>query len=469
MHRRLLSLLYLPLLVGAAIAGGLVAAEPFTADRVAILRVDGLSTLFLFLALLTVLARLTDDPIPRLRTIILALLAVTFVSADLLVVGLGGLLAAGLSFAGAPPGQRRAALPGLLAACSLLGAVTAFRYQSGIWRYDLPLSVSGLHSLVFWCILLASLILLVDFRFLRLAAAADSSETPPLPAPDLLLTLLIFYSLARLYSLGPWNLGWLLATLNAGGAIAAWSAWNALAALNPHERSAWLVRSVYGMALAGLGLGSGAGLAGAGYALLVVPLLYAGLPRARVAVAPAGSAAQLLLWTLSGAIPFTAPFVAVWMSMAAATAGGVTLLAGVIWFAALAGILSVAQYAAAARLNLRLVAAASASFLLGAATPVVMRYLLQPAVLHLQGGLTPFGDVRLWPWMGLIALNAEGRTVATVPSLALAGLMLILGALAWLVLRFVAIMRADAAAPATPEQDEQRDERPVASDAARSR
>lgn len=60
-------------------------------------------------------------------------------------------------------------------------------------------------------------------------------------------------------------------------------------------------------------------------------------------------------------------------------------------------------------------------------------------VAQLQGGLTPFGEVTLWPWAGLLALNAARQPVATLPSLALAGLMVILAALAWLAtqLRFV--------------------------------
>jgi len=62
-------------------------------------------------------------------------------------------------------------------------------------------------------------------------------------------------------------------------------------------------------------------------------------------------------------------------------------------------------------------------------------------VAQLQAGLTPFGAIELWSWAGLIALDAARQPVATMPSLALAALMVILSALCWVALRLGALKR----------------------------
>lgn len=134
------------------------------------------------------------------------------------------------------------------------------------------------------------------------------------------------YALARLFSLGPWNLGWLLAALLMGGLLALWAAWRA--ALAPAERAGpWLGLALGGMAIAGTGLGSPAGLTVTGYVLLLAPPLCLGLERP-----VAGTRA---LWLLSAAVPLSGPFVAGWLAIAAATAGGLPALAVALWLAAL--------------------------------------------------------------------------------------------------------------------------------------
>lgn len=65
--------------------------------------------------------------------------------------------------------------------------------------------------------------------------------------------------------------------------------------------------------------------------------------------------------------------------------------------------------------------------------------LLAPVTAQLEGGLTPFGEIVVWPWAGLIAFDTARQAVATLPSLALAGLMLILSALCWTTLRLLAL------------------------------
>jgi hypothetical protein len=48
------------------------------------------------------------------------------------------------------------------------------------------------------------------------------------------------------------------------------------------------------------------------------------------------------------------------------------------------------------------------------------------------------GEIALWPWAGLIALDAARQPVASLPTLAMAGIMVILAALAWIGVRLLA-------------------------------
>jgi hypothetical protein len=142
-------------------------------------------------------------------------------------------------------------------------------------------------------------------------------------------------------------------------------------------------------------------------------------------------------WLLSGAIPFTAPFVAAWMLVGASVAGGVALLAGAAWLAMLLNGLAaaLAHETLAPDQRRPLLIAAGASVLLGVAAPLVVLALIQPVVEQLQGGLTPYGDVNIWPWIGLASVDATRAQVTTLPSIAVAALMLVLSALVYLIAR----------------------------------
>jgi hypothetical protein len=149
-------------------------------------------------------------------------------------------------------------------------------------------------------------------------------------------------------------------------------------------------------------------------------------------------------WLITGAVPLSAPFMTVWMAVAAAVAGGLTLLAAALWGAALLVAVAVARLATPhpaapapshGILTTRGLVAPTLSMALGLGAPLVVMGLLAPIVAQLQGGLTPFGEIALWPWAGLIALDAARQPVATMPSLALAALMTILSALCWIALR----------------------------------
>ncbi|NJN15165.1 MAG: hypothetical protein HC822_02110 [Oscillochloris sp.] len=151
-----------------------------------------------------------------------------------------------------------------------------------------------------------------------------------------------------------------------------------------------------------------------------------------------------LLWLQSAAVPFSLPFTTAWAAVAGALAGGLSLLAGTFWFAALLAALPPARMAVAPAVHdsppppLRWIAAGLSLFG-GVAAPAITSFLIEPLITQLQAGLTPFGDLALWPWAGLISLNSARQTVATLPSLALAVLMLVLAALAWLLTRLLAL------------------------------
>jgi hypothetical protein len=250
------------------------------------------------------------------------------------------------------------------------------------------------------------------------------------------------YPLARLYSMGPWNTGWSFATLLLGAAIALWCASSALsqptyARRNLRTRTAYLA-----LALAGIGLSTSAGIA-AGcfgvltYLVLSVPTLQR--PRAiDHATLPPRQHAILSFtpWLLSSAVPGSAPFVAAWMLMGASVAGGVALLAGAAWLAALLHGLATALWGEPGREGARQpLAAAVASLLLGIGAPLVVAGLIQPVVAQLQGGLTPYGEVNIWPWVGLATSDSAHTQVTTLPSIAIAALMLVLSALVYVVER----------------------------------
>ena len=279
------------------------------------------------------------------------------------------------------------------------------------------------------------------------------------------------YPLARLYSLGPWNTGWAFATLLLGGGVALWAALAALA--RPADRRILAPRSFLGLALAGLGLGTGAGIAAGCYGvltyLLLVPTVAAAdenkeqrttnkEPRTENREQSdhelrttddelqTDHATRNTHWLLSGAIPLTAPFVAAWMLVGASVAGGVALLAGVAWLVMLLSGLTAALAGAEPETDRRaLLILGSASVALGIGAPLITLALIQPVIEQLQGGLTPYGDVNIWPWIGLATIDAGHTPVTTLPSIAVAAFMLVLSALVYLIARLRGVWAPEAA------------------------
>lgn len=309
------------------------------------------------------------------------------------------------------------ALPGgtllVVAGLALIGSV------GGEWRYAAPAAGRGLNT--------ASVALILLGTALSVGAGDLARGRAPRVTP--LAALGAGYVLLRLFSLGPWNLGWLFATMLVGTAVSLGAAWCA-AAVHPSEAGPWLEQFLAGLVLVGAGLGSGAGVVLAGYALLLGPLVRLGFAAAEPA---------RVAWLFSCAMPLGGVFVVAWMAVAAAVAGALPLLAAGLWLAAFGAALPAARLGAAPKAprtgRWELTAGAGFSALVGVAAPAIVVGLLSPMARQLQGGLTPFGEIELWPWAGLIAFDAARQPVATLPSLALLGLMAVLSALAWVVLR----------------------------------
>lgn len=448
---------WLPLLGGLALVWQ-VRDTPWT--PLALVRVDGLSAFFLLLTLLA----LALEPAPLRRPgPALALLLPAFCLTALLPVALVYLLLAllepsvrrlvsarraatqleGLRLAG---GLTLEALAPLLAAGCLLLGYGALAL-GGAASYDQRTAGIALDSLAFWFVLLAAVIPLLPL-----------ATTGPGPLA-LAARLAWLYPLLRLYSLGPWNSGWSFAVLLLGGGAALWAAADALLSPRFEQRAARARACLLALGLAAFGLSSGAGLAAGCYCALAALLLqYAPEDRTPSPKQPTDSDpttqhstlnTQLLSspWLLTPAVPMVAPFVAVWLVVGAAVAGGVSALAGAAWLAALLLALAPALHPTPPADR----RAGVLSLALGVGAPLVLLLAVEPLILQLQGGLTPYGDIVIWPWVGLAAQDAARTSVAALPSLAVAGLMLVLVALAYLIGRLRSWVPADG--PQMPQTD----------------
>ncbi|HWQ12860.1 MAG TPA: hypothetical protein VNL77_08670 [Roseiflexaceae bacterium] len=332
----------------------------------------------------------------------------------------------------------------------------------GALRYNDRTAGAALDGFAFWFVLLAAVIPLLPLApgTGDRGPRAETGDDTPVLRPLSFVQVLRFawlYPLARLYSLGPWNEGWSLATLLLGGGVALWGAMAALTHAGPHGAHTTLL-SQLGLALAGFGLSTGAGIAAGCYgALTYLVLAAAHLPGDRGARSEergprtedrgaaidgaAGAQARssiinrqssIVSWLLTPAVPFSAPFVAAWMLVGAGVAGGVGLLGAAAWLVALLGATAPLLGGRHSGPPRALMVAAGVSAALGVLAPVVVLALIQPAIEQLQGGLSVHGDINIWPWVGLAAVDSTRRGVTALPSIAVAALMLVLSALVYL-------------------------------------
>ncbi len=394
------------------------------------LRADALSALLTLVTAAMALAEIGRgrDPAPLRLLGVVGLLTAAYLSEHLAVTAALFALAGFLRVLGRRPTE---ALPVALPLICLALGMASLGLRADEWRYGTPGAGAGLNSGAFALLLLAALL---AGGFLALVDGRDCGPARPI---DPILGPTMLYPLLRLDSLGPWNLGWLAATLLIGGAVALWSAWRA-ATDQLDNAAGWLQRYLIGLALVGVGLGSGAGLALVAFALLAMPMISLGVGTA------VGDQRPWPLWALSAATPLSAPFVAAWVGVAAATAGRVPILALTLWAAALLASVPVARLAADGGgrprwpQDRRLLLAAGLSMALGIGAPKALALLVTPMVSQLAGGLSPQGEIALWPWVGLRAFDAARQPVAVLPTLAMAGLMIVLGALAWIGARLLA-------------------------------
>jgi hypothetical protein len=326
----------------------------------------------------------------------------------------------------------RRAVVTVVAVGLLTAGLVLIANQAGVWRYNLEGAGLGLNSLAFALLLAATI---TGSGLWQLVSGSARIAIHPL------LLIAWHYPLLRLFSMGPWNEGWSLAALLLGGSAALWAVWRATMNMQPLP---WLLLHYSGLALIGTGLASGLGVALALVSLACIVVLLIGVTdaprpsaddRRQVMAAERHLALGLDQALLSPAIPFTLPFATLWLAISGAFAGGSSLLAALLWAGGLLQVLAVRALAGQTSSRWRLWLAASLSLLLGVTAPGWMGWLLQPIIGQLQAGLTPYGDVGLWPWAGLFALDAARQPVATLPSFALALLMLVIGALVWVGLR----------------------------------
>lgn len=345
--------------------------------------------------------------------------------------------------------------PAVLAGLCLLLGYSLLAW-SGAWLYSDRMAGASLNGFTFGFVLLAATIpasSLLRTEYLEtMVPASDAtagrsiSDGLSTAARDVLRVAWL-YPLVRLYSLGPWNSGWSFATLLLGGAAALWSA-QALFADRDARKCLDRGLLIYlGFALAGFGLSSSAGIVAGCYAVLSYVVLSVGghVETIRHEGSAFGSGseqdsaqptleyevAQAVRWMLSGVVPFTAPFIAAWMLISAAAAGGIALLSGVVWLALLLKAVSTGLVPEP-RPSRRRRIAAGISLVLGVLSPIIVRMLILPVVQQLQGGLTPYGDINVWPWVGIATDDAAHTRVATLPSIAVVGLMIVLSALVYL-------------------------------------
>ncbi|WP_424677547.1 hypothetical protein [Chloroflexus sp.] len=303
----------------------------------------------------------------------------------------------------------------------IAGAVMAAGYGLIGFRatsWHLLISGNGLNSISF-LLVLAGVVMMVG--------ALDLPAAPLPPSVDPLATVTGLVALLRLFSVGPWNLGWQLAAFVVGGTLGVGTAWYALTSSDPFAAEEWITRSLSGLAIIAIGCASSAGVVATG-------LLFGHLTVRRL-TQPAAGTSRWAGWLLSGAVPGTLGFVALWSASAAVMAAGVAALAVVVWATALLLMVAGGRQIQTAR-RLASTVGAGVSLGLGIAAPALSRWLIRPISDQLQGGLTPYGAIEPWGWAGMLAFDAGSRIAATAPGVVLLLLMGLIGALAWLISRW---------------------------------
>ncbi|NCC33209.1 MAG: hypothetical protein EOM24_14515 [Chloroflexia bacterium] len=314
---------------------------------------------------------------------------------------IAALVIVGVALQPAAMAQRRLALASALATA---GGLVLIAMTSGEWLYAAPGAGAGLAG--------GSLVLLLVGTVLASKAQLH------------LLFVMACYALLRTFSLGPWPLQWLFVALVAGAALALWASWHATVApraLLP----GWVELVMAAFVLVGTGLGAGAGVVVASYALLIGPLV-------------------LLARRPSFPLPNWPLLVLVWMAVAAAVAGRLTILAILLGVSGFLLALALARWTPPLLRSAHVGRAGEAlALVVAAGAPLFVGTLAGPLVAQLQAGLSPYGELVASPWTGLLVVyNAEKEYVASLPVYVLIALGMVLAAAGWLILRVIGMNRS---------------------------
>jgi len=247
---------------------------------------------------------------------------------------------------------------------------------------------------------------------------------------ELILRPLWLFPLLQSLEAGPWPVGLALVAQLAGAMAAVAAALEAFVARDQARRHERTLASLLSMALVCVALNTAPGVAGALWALCAHGWLLLGMGRRDLPAA--------VLWL----------FVPVWWAAGAAAAAGGFLAAAALLFAgiilALVSLLGrttmTGQSASATPLRPSAatpVAVTATAVLLMLFAPVVTRFVALPVIDQLGAGLTAFGLLEVWPWIGIGIQDAGHRRVAAVPGVALVPLLGVVAAGLWLLLRAV--------------------------------
>ena len=224
------------------------------------------------------------------------------------------------------------------------------------------------------------------------------------------------YPLLRMVEVGPLDWRWavVMALVGAGGAVAV-----AVAVLRPVaeiDRARAVVVATWLAALAPIGLATEAGV-GASLVLLLAAIWL-------------DSIRQINPWA---GVPLVG--VGLWLAAAAGLAGGVPLLAAL--FGALALLLIWMLAHLSRPFDWRGGLALLVGLALALAVPKMFVQFGRSLGTQLGAGLTPFGRISAASWSGLSVQNAGSQTVATLPLLVVAGVLLVVAAVVYGGLRIV--------------------------------
>ncbi|HEY0735520.1 MAG TPA: hypothetical protein VGD69_11490 [Herpetosiphonaceae bacterium] len=306
-----------------------------------------------------------------------------------------------------------------LLAGALLTAGLGLMWLNGGSTWSAPATATAVTSPAFLLILLGCSIGLSNYPIALMRQSSD-------PVRQALQPIWLL-ALIRTIEWGPWNSGWTLAALLLGGVTTLWAASTALWASDRAQRIERILSTWLGMALACVGLLTTVGIAAALWLMLAYALSLGLLLRTE----------RWGWW--AGPVPPSASFVAAWLAQGATAASGAFLLAAVFWLATLFNGIAILRLRSETQVSSKLSIASALglglALLLGVLAPLPLRWLMLPAIEPLQGGLTPFGLLDIWPWVGIAALDAGHRRVAVLPSIAVFVLALVVAALVWLVAR----------------------------------